>query len=138
MLFYAGNKNLAHRSIPTRFSPKMKVSGPYYYVRIQRLTISPGGRYTPFMSNYRPQLFLRTADITVSLTFPDGTPDAAEKMVGFSSNRVKKFPFNTEIIFRLCQVTMLRWCAIFISMLLQKLVLGECLSVFSSASNLWS
>lgn len=40
-----------------------------------------GGRYTPFMSNYRPQLFLRTADITVALTFPEGTPDAAEKMV---------------------------------------------------------
>jgi hypothetical protein len=39
-----------------------------------------GGRYTPFMSNYRPQLFLRTADITVALTFPEGTPDAAEKM----------------------------------------------------------
>lgn len=34
------------------------------------------------MANYRPQLFLRTADITVSLTFPEGTPDAAEKMVG--------------------------------------------------------
>jgi elongation factor Tu len=33
------------------------------------------------MSNYRPQLFLRTADITVSLGFPEGTPDAAEKMV---------------------------------------------------------
>jgi len=40
-----------------------------------------GGRYTPFMSNYRPQLFLRTADVTVGLTFPEGTPDAAEKMV---------------------------------------------------------
>jgi elongation factor Tu len=34
------------------------------------------------MANYRPQLFLRTADITVSLNFPEGTPDAAEKMVG--------------------------------------------------------
>ncbi len=33
------------------------------------------------MQNYRPQLFLRTADITVSLTFPEGTADAAEKMV---------------------------------------------------------
>jgi translation elongation factor EF-Tu-like GTPase len=41
----------------------------------------PGGRYTPFMMNYRPQLFLRTADITVALTFPEGTHDAAEKMV---------------------------------------------------------
>ena len=33
------------------------------------------------MDNYRPQLFLRTADITVGLHWPEGTPDAAEKMV---------------------------------------------------------
>lgn len=33
------------------------------------------------MQNYRPQCFVRTADITVALTFPEGTPDAAEKMV---------------------------------------------------------
>ena len=33
------------------------------------------------MSGYRPQLFLRTADVTVTLSFPDGTTDAAEKMV---------------------------------------------------------
>ena len=33
------------------------------------------------MAHYRPQLFLRTADITVSLTCPDGTSDANEKMV---------------------------------------------------------
>lgn len=45
------------------------------------MTKDEGGRYTPFMTNYRPQLFLRTADITVALSFPTGTPDAAEKMV---------------------------------------------------------
>jgi translation elongation factor EF-Tu-like GTPase len=33
------------------------------------------------MDNYRPQLFLRTADITVGLHWPEGTPDAAEKIV---------------------------------------------------------
>lgn len=33
------------------------------------------------MANYRPQLFLRTADITVALNFPEGTEDASEKMV---------------------------------------------------------
>ena len=33
------------------------------------------------MDNYRPQLFLRTADITVGLHWPEGTPDAAEKMI---------------------------------------------------------
>ncbi|KAF4622895.1 hypothetical protein D9613_001866 [Agrocybe pediades] len=45
------------------------------------LTKDEGGRYTPFMANYRPQCFIRTADITASLTFPEGTPDADEKMV---------------------------------------------------------
>lgn len=45
------------------------------------LTKDEGGRYTPFMTNYRPQLFIRTADVTVALSFPNGTPDAAEKMV---------------------------------------------------------
>ncbi|KAF8078552.1 P-loop containing nucleoside triphosphate hydrolase protein [Lyophyllum atratum] len=52
-----------------------------FHAQIYVLTKDEGGRYTPFMSNYRPQLFLRTADITVGLTFPEGTPDAAEKMV---------------------------------------------------------
>ena len=47
----------------------------------QVLTKDEGGRYTPFMENYRPQLFLRTADITVAVSFPEGTPDASEKMV---------------------------------------------------------
>lgn len=45
------------------------------------LTKDEGGRYTPFVANYKPQLFLRTADTTVTLDFPEGTPDAKEKMV---------------------------------------------------------
>jgi elongation factor Tu len=45
------------------------------------LTKEEGGRYTPFMANYRPQLFIRTADVTVGLTFPEGTANADEKMV---------------------------------------------------------
>lgn len=59
----------------------INVSSSDFLVPLKVLTKDEGGRYTPFMSNYRPQLFLRTADITVSLTFPDGTPDANEKMV---------------------------------------------------------
>ena len=47
----------------------------------QVLTKEEGGRYTPFMQNYRPQCFVRTADITVALTWPEGTEDAAEKMI---------------------------------------------------------
>jgi len=52
-----------------------------FQAQIYVLTKDEGGRYTPFMENYRPQLFIRTADITAALTFPTGTPDAADKMV---------------------------------------------------------
>ncbi|GMI05880.1 hypothetical protein TrVE_jg396 [Triparma verrucosa] len=37
------------------------------------LTQDEGGRHTPFFSNYRPQFFFRTADITGALHLPDGT-----------------------------------------------------------------
>lgn len=33
------------------------------------------------MANYRPQLFIRTTDVTVALNFPEGTADAHEKLV---------------------------------------------------------
>jgi len=52
-----------------------------FQAQLYVLTKDEGGRYTPFMSNYRPQLFLRTDDITTSLTFPPDTPDAEDKMV---------------------------------------------------------
>jgi elongation factor Tu len=29
-----------------------------------------GGRHTPFVDNYKPQMFVRTSDVTVQLTFP--------------------------------------------------------------------
>ena len=36
------------------------------------LTDAEGGRRTPFVSNYRPQFFFRTADITGTVTLPAG------------------------------------------------------------------
>lgn len=45
------------------------------------LTKEEGGRHSPFFENYRPQLFIRTSDVTVSLKFPEGTADAGEKMI---------------------------------------------------------
>ena len=33
------------------------------------------------MEHYRPQIYIRTADISVGLLFPEGTPDRNEKMV---------------------------------------------------------
>jgi len=40
-----------------------------FQAQVYVLTKEEGGRYTPFMSNYRPQLYIRTADVTVALTF---------------------------------------------------------------------
>ena len=47
----------------------------------QILTKDEGGRMTPFMQNYRPQLFMRTTDVTVSLSWPEGVDSPHEKLV---------------------------------------------------------
>ena len=36
------------------------------------LTKEEGGRHTPFVNNYRPQFFFRTADVTGTVTLPEG------------------------------------------------------------------
>lgn len=45
------------------------------------LTKEEGGRHTGFHENYRPQIFIRTADESAALFWPDGTEDASSKMV---------------------------------------------------------
>ena len=37
------------------------------------LTKEEGGRHTPFFSNYRPQFYFRTTDVTGSIVLPEGT-----------------------------------------------------------------
>ena len=37
------------------------------------LTKNEGGRHTPFFSNYRPQFYFRTTDVTGTIELPDGT-----------------------------------------------------------------
>ena len=37
------------------------------------LTKDEGGRHTPFFSNYRPQFYFRTTDVTGTIGLPDGT-----------------------------------------------------------------
>jgi elongation factor Tu len=37
------------------------------------LTKEEGGRHTPFFSNYRPQFYFRTTDVTGTVTLPEGT-----------------------------------------------------------------
>ncbi|MGH7881910.1 MAG: elongation factor Tu [Candidatus Dormibacteraceae bacterium] len=36
------------------------------------LTKEEGGRHTPFFANYRPQFYMRTTDVTGSVTLPEG------------------------------------------------------------------
>ena len=37
------------------------------------LSKEEGGRHTPFFSNYRPQFYFRTTDVTGVITLPEGT-----------------------------------------------------------------
>ncbi len=37
------------------------------------LSKEEGGRHTPFFNNYRPQFYVRTTDVTGSITLPEGT-----------------------------------------------------------------
>lgn len=47
--------------------------GTKFEAEIYALTQKEGGRHKPFMTNYRPQFFLRTADVTGSLHLKEGT-----------------------------------------------------------------
>ena len=53
---------------PGSISPHTKFSCEAYI-----LTKEEGGRHTPFFSNYRPQFYFRTTDVTGSVVVPDGT-----------------------------------------------------------------
>lgn len=48
-------------------------TGTKFEAEIYCLTQDEGGRHTPFFSNYRPQFFMRTADITGELKLKKGT-----------------------------------------------------------------
>ncbi|MEO9846541.1 MAG: elongation factor Tu, partial [Marinomonas sp.] len=37
------------------------------------LTKDEGGRHTPFFTNYRPQFYFRTTDVTGEVILPEGT-----------------------------------------------------------------
>ncbi|KAK5658522.1 hypothetical protein OQA88_1914 [Cercophora sp. LCS_1] len=50
-------------------------------VSLYVLSKEEGGRHTPFGNNYRPQVYVRSADEACSLNFPEGTEDADSKMV---------------------------------------------------------
>ncbi len=43
-----------------------------FKAEIYVLSKDEGGRHTPFFSNYRPQFYFRTTDVTGSVTLPTG------------------------------------------------------------------
>ncbi|KAK0739703.1 elongation factor Tu GTP binding domain-containing protein [Apiosordaria backusii] len=45
------------------------------------LSKEEGGRHSPFGEKYRPQMYIRSADESVTLMFPEGTEDPSSKMV---------------------------------------------------------
>jgi elongation factor Tu len=52
---------------PGSIKPHTKFKGEVYV-----LTKDEGGRHTPFFTNYRPQFYFRTSDVTGTLTLPAG------------------------------------------------------------------
>ncbi len=53
---------------PGSITPHTKFTAEAYV-----LTKDEGGRHTPFFTNYRPQFYFRTTDVTGSVVLPEGT-----------------------------------------------------------------
>jgi len=52
---------------PGSIKPHKKFSGQVYILKKEE-----GGRHTPFFNGYRPQFYIRTMDVTGSVTLPEG------------------------------------------------------------------
>ena len=52
---------------PNSITPHVKFEAAVYVLKKEE-----GGRHTPFFNNYRPQFYVRTTDITGSITLPAG------------------------------------------------------------------
>ncbi|WP_028448391.1 EF-Tu/IF-2/RF-3 family GTPase, partial [Chitinibacter tainanensis] len=55
-------------SKPGSITPHTKFTSEIYV-----LSKEEGGRHTPFFSNYRPQFYFRTTDVTGAISLPEGT-----------------------------------------------------------------
>ena len=53
---------------PGSVTPHTKFNAQVYVLKKEE-----GGRHTPFVSNYRPQFYFRTTDVTGIITLPEGT-----------------------------------------------------------------
>ena len=55
-------------AIPGSITPHTEFEGQVYILKKEE-----GGRHNPFFSNYRPQFYFRTTDVTGVITLPEGT-----------------------------------------------------------------
>ncbi|KAL3957707.1 hypothetical protein ACCO45_008285 [Purpureocillium lilacinum] len=62
--------------------PNTVKSHTQFMASLYVLTKEEGGRHTGFHEHYRPQLYLRTSDESVDLTFPEGTEPGKMVMPG--------------------------------------------------------
>jgi elongation factor Tu len=53
---------------PGTVTPHTKFEGEVYVLKKEE-----GGRHTPFFTNYRPQFYMRTTDVTGTVALPEGT-----------------------------------------------------------------
>src|SRR6202012_1990808 len=53
---------------PGSVTPHKKFEGEVYVLKKEE-----GGRHTPFFTNYRPQFYMRTTDVTGTVALPEGT-----------------------------------------------------------------
>jgi elongation factor Tu len=53
---------------PGTVTPHKKFMGEVYVLKKEE-----GGRHTPFFTNYRPQFYMRTTDVTGTVALPEGT-----------------------------------------------------------------
>jgi elongation factor Tu len=53
---------------PGTVTPHKKFQGEVYVLKKEE-----GGRHTPFFTNYRPQFYMRTTDVTGTVELPEGT-----------------------------------------------------------------
>ena len=55
-------------AVPGSITPHTEFGGQVYILKKEE-----GGRHNPFYSNYRPQFYFRTTDVTGVITLPEGT-----------------------------------------------------------------
>ena len=59
--------------LPTRIEASALKPHKKFKAEAYILTKDEGGRHTPFFTNYRPQFYFRTTDVTGVVSLPEGT-----------------------------------------------------------------